>query len=186
MAGVWLSNSNTNVHEMEPTVYLPTDEDTPRLAFTRYTRNPDGSFSSRIIAELASNRPESVASGHSPSWSRDGNQIAFVSPDGDISIYDVLKHKPRKVGAGKGRWPVWLPGDKRLLFAKSEKAGFSLYVVNEDGVGPQLKQIGDGSYYAFPAATGSSTTPILYFMSNRGAAKAGDEDAWGIYWKRKE
>ncbi len=110
-----------------------------RIAFERHgsigssevwTMNQDGTQLRRVV------------SGSDPTWSPDGEQIVFVTPNRDLAIVRADGTGARVIdvtgiGTETARWrlhPAWSPDGTRIAFGTSE----ALYVVNAGG-GPVLE-----------------------------------------------
>ncbi len=78
---------------------------------------------------------------HSPTWSPNGQQIAFVSErDGDSDIYivntdnsDYVCLTDNAVGDGE---PVWSPDGLKIAFVSNRDGNAEIYIMNADGSEP--------------------------------------------------
>jgi WD40 repeat protein len=104
-----------------------------------WTMNPDGSG----LRQMTTSGVDDV-----PSWSADGQKIAFASRrDGDSEIYSVdvstgtqtrLTNDP-----ASDYKPTWSPDGRKIAFARSEPA-YEIYVMNADGTGVTSLTAGQG------------------------------------------
>ena len=99
-----------------------------------YTVNPDGSDLSRLF-----DTPQD----HSPFWSPDGTQVAFVSErngNADIYLMDADGSNERRLtddpGADTFPWlgpTPWSPDGSRLVFHSDRSGAVQLYVIGRSG-----------------------------------------------------
>jgi len=126
---------------------------------------------------LASNEPII-----SPSWSPDGNQIAYVSFEQKkpvVYVQSLTTGQRRQVAAfrGSNSAPAWSPDGKRLAVVLTRDGGSQIYLMNTDGSGvirltqstaidtePNFSP--DGQLLIFTSDRGGS--PQIYGMSTTG------------------
>jgi hypothetical protein len=180
--------------DVEPAVFTPS-EGLPRVAFTRYPRSAASDAAPTIIiqSEDGASFPETLR-GRSPAWSNDGTKIAYVSPEGKICLMAATGYD---IGSSLAQFasdktvddsPLWLPGDRKLIFARAaspEEArngtgNYNLWTINDDGTDP-VQLILNPSFDGVPILTWDGTKQYIYFFSNRGAQRKGEE-SWRIYY----
>jgi tricorn protease-like protein len=74
--------------------------------------------------------PLGVGVAYSPSWSPDGNTIAFER-NFDIYTVDLGSGATKRLTTGGGNYPDWSPDGARIAFSW----GFDVYAMNRDGTG---------------------------------------------------
>ncbi len=84
-----------------------------------------------------------------PSWSPDGNTIAFVSSDGIICTMDIEGKNVKELKAGNN--PIWSPDGKKIAFITKEDLSNSIWVMNADGTGLMDVSKGRSGWYFTPA-----------------------------------
>jgi tol-pal system beta propeller repeat protein TolB len=106
-----------------------------------------------------------------PSWSPDGNKLAYVSFEdgpGQICVIDVKNQKVSKLTNGKDweRNPMWSPDGRRIAFTSRRDGHEQIYVMNADGT-EQTNLSKNSGFDADP--TWSPDGKKIAFASNRGA-----------------
>lgn len=140
-----------------------------------YVVKSTGRFELQIADADGANAQPALASREpiiSPTWSPDGNKLAYVSFEAKkpiIYIHDLATAK-RHVAAnfkGSNSAPAWAPDGNRLAVVLTKEGGSQLFLVNADGSG--LKRLASSS--------GIDTEPrfspdgqFIYFTSDRGGS----------------
>jgi Tol biopolymer transport system component len=128
--------------------------------------------------------PTLICAGRSPVWSPKGDKIAYVSLDNKIWLMDPDGGNQTQLTTGNSIdcSPVWA-NEREIIFASNRalndlrQPNFDLYKMGADGNSPTQLSV-NGSFDAAPAITISTDAKkkrFLYFFSNRGAHKAGEE-----------
>lgn len=140
-----------------------------------YVVKSTGRFELQIADADGANAQPALASREpiiSPTWSPDGNKLAYVSFEAKkpiIYIHDLATAK-RHVAAnfkGSNSAPAWAPDGNRLAVVLTKEGGSQLFLVNADGSG--VKRLASSS--------GIDTEPrfspdgqFIYFTSDRGGS----------------
>lgn len=124
----------------------------------------DGENSQSALAS-----PEPIIS---PTWSPNGNQVAYVSFESRkpvVYTHDVLTGKRRLIAnfRGSNSAPAWSPDGKTLAMTLSRDGGSQLYAIDANGGEPRR----------LTQSSGIDTEPVyapdgksLFFVSDRGGA----------------
>ena len=117
-------------------------------------------------AKTALNSPDPIIS---PSWSRDGTQIAYVSFESRKPVVYVhnIAEGTRKIVAdfkGSNSAPAWSPDGKKLVVALADKGLQQLYLIDLDGEKPKrlFESLGIDTEPTF-----SQDGRSIYFVSDR-------------------
>jgi Tol biopolymer transport system component len=94
-----------------------------------------------------------VVGNDAPSWSPDGNSIAFVSfrnGKGDIYVMNTRGGDQRRLTSDPGHedLPTWSPDGKRIAFVSDRAGNLEIYVMNADGSGQTRLTFGPGADYS--------------------------------------
>jgi TolB protein len=120
-------------------------------------------------AQAALSSPEPIIS---PSWSPQGNQLAYVSFESRkpvVYVHDVSQGKRRVVAnfRGSNSAPAWSPDGKSLAVTLSRDGGSQIYIVSAQGGEPRrLTQSSSIDTEPAFAPDGSA----IYFVSDRGGS----------------
>jgi Tol biopolymer transport system component len=162
---------------------LSPDRENPRLAYTsRLIGSPSTSPSYIWLASADGKLPTQLKPGRSPAWSPDGKKLAYVSPEQKIwtMTADGSEETILTKDESHYSYPVWVPPDGKYIVYASDQApltelgvnNMDIWIMGSDGTNPRQLTT-NGSLDSAPAV--SSDGKFLYFFSNRGAAKAGEE-----------
>ncbi len=120
-------------------------------------------------AQAALTSPEPIIS---PSWSPNGNELAYVSFEGRkpvIYIHDVSTGKRRVLANFKGSnsAPAWSPDGKSLAVTLTKEGGSQIFIIDAKGGDPRR----------ITQSSGIDTEPVftpdgsaIYFVSDRGGS----------------
>jgi Tol biopolymer transport system component len=133
-----------------------------------------------------------IASGATPTWSKDGSRIAYVaSGRADFATdWSRLGRNDERIEAvtisgpnagsvevlARGIWPRWSPVDDRLAFVGRADANWDVYVRSVDGLG--LSKLTDDPALDTQPAWAADGRSII-FLSDRG-------NRWDLYQVRPE
>jgi hypothetical protein len=133
--------------------------------------------------------PTQLRVGHSPAWSPDSKQIAYVAKDNDsfqqIWVMNADGSRPTQLTSGscQHEYPLWTPSGDRIIYASNEAVNaegvpnFDLWIMKADGTDRTQLTV-NGSWDSRPAI--SPDGRYIYFLSNRGAKKE-YENNWQIW-----
>lgn len=128
--------------------------------------------------------PTQLRLGSNPSWSPDGQMLAFIAQDPSLSsgvhkiwVMNADGSNPTQLTSGShdDRYPVWTPDGQRIIYASNEalneanEPNYDLWMMNVDGTGKTQLTV-NGSYDTRPSV--SPNGRYVYFISNRGARQA--------------
>ena len=138
-----------------------------------------------------------------PSWSPDGERIAFVSDRGDFEIY-VMKadgRKPRNLTNNRhdDGAPSWSPDGKHIVFESERDDNEDIYVMDTDGKNQRNitkdhhddavpAWSPDGKRIAFVSYRGNDSKGVDIYVMNvngenrRNLTKSFDRTAWKPSW----
>ncbi len=120
-------------------------------------------------AQVALTSPEPIIS---PSWSPNGNELAYVSFEGRkpvVYIHDVSTGKRRVLANFKGSnsAPAWSPDGKSLAVTLTKEGGSQIFIIDANG----------GDARRITQSSGIDTEPtftsdgrMIYFVSDRGGS----------------
>jgi hypothetical protein len=175
----------------------PAITDRARIVFTRRTLNaPPGTPPQITVQAVDENgQPQAklfgpVCDGHSPAWNPDGNRLAFIDAEGRLCLVSLEDGRVRPLLDGAiHASPSWDSLGKTIYFAAQKEQNergqrhFDLF---------RLAVAEDGSAAGTPQPLTSNTSldyaPVLaeersevYFLSNRGATRYGDEESLAVF-----
>ena len=147
LAEIWVMDSDGSDRKRVASGLFPSwSPDGERIAYTAYSgerpyiavMNSDGSESRSLSASLLE-RLSGRVSDEEPTWSPDGEKIAFAhEADGELYVMN-------SDGSGRTRltdlpsydhWPpTWSPDSTRIAFTSEDAKGSAIYVMNSDGSG---------------------------------------------------
>ena len=164
--------------------------ETDVLVIMRYISNPlDGALPAGIGQRIASGKRNSDDSSEPPSWSPDGQYIAFSSNrdsrdsrDSDHEIYVMGSDgsDPRRLtdNSASDQSPSWSPDGQHIAFSSSHDGNYEIYVMGSDGSDPRRLTDNsasdqspswspDGQYIAFSSSRDGNYE--IYVMGSDGS-----------------
>ena len=120
-------------------------------------------------AQAALTSPEPIIS---PSWSPNGNELAYVSFEGRkpvVYVHDVSTGKRRVLAnfRGSNSAPAWSPDGKSLAVTLTKEGGSQIFIIDAKGGDPRR----------ITQSSGIDTEPVfspdgsaIYFVSDRGGS----------------
>lgn len=161
LGGVFESKSSSTISNLPKTVQTPSPlspnpqqpaQVMPKIAFSScrggiYTMNIDGSSQTRIT--------NTTASDYGPSWSPDGNKIAFMSrrDGGNSGIYVMNADGSNQIRLTTNQdlnvAPSWSPDGNKIAFHSIRDDNVEIYVMNADG--SNQTRITSAGYGMFPS-----------------------------------
>lgn len=145
-----------------------------RIAYIRVTHTANGKRYSLEVADADGYNPLTMVQSKepimSPSWSRDGRQIAFVSFErnrAEIYLIDVATGRRELLSKfpGINGAPAWSPDQRTLALVLSKDGSPKIYLM--DITSKQMTQLTQG-YSIDTEPAWSMDGRSLYFTSNRG------------------
>jgi TolB protein len=120
-------------------------------------------------AQSALSSPEPIIS---PSWSPNGNQLAYVSFEARkpvVYVHDVATGRRRLVASFKGSnsAPAWSPDGRSIALTLSRDGGSQLYVMDANGGEPR-RLMQSSAIDTEPTYTADGRS--IYFVSDRGGS----------------
>ena len=119
-------------------------------AFNIYVMNADGSEVSKITDATAADK------GHcqSPSWSPDGESLAYQRREGNLSqLFTIQLEEGRVRHIADNAWdPDWSPSGDKIVYCSLQEKGWSLFTVEPDGAKPtEIVPSDNKAGYVYPA-----------------------------------
>ena len=132
---------------------------------------------------MASGKRASGNSDNFPSWSPNGQQIAFASDrDGNFEIYvmDADGSNLRRLTNNGDRdvYPSWSPDGQQIAFVSDRDGNFEIYVMDADGSNPENRTNNPDSD---GAPSWSPDGQQIAFMSNRDGNSEIYVIGWGVF-----
>lgn len=120
-------------------------------------------------AQAALTSPEPIIS---PSWSPNGNELAYVSFEGRkpvVYIHDVSTGKRRVLAnfRGSNSAPAWSPDGKTLAVTLTKEGGSQIFIIDAKGGDPR-RITQSGGIDTEPVFTSDGSA--IYFVSDRGGS----------------
>ena len=120
-------------------------------------------------AQAALTSPEPIIS---PSWSPNGNELAYVSFEGRkpvVYIHDVSTGKRRVLAnfRGSNSAPAWSPDGKSLAVTLTKEGGSQIFIIDAKGGDPR-RITQSGGIDTEPVFTSDGSA--IYFVSDRGGS----------------
>lgn len=148
------------------------------LAYVQVTGEAGGQEHKLIIADADGHRPQTILTSNqpllSPSWSPDGDRLAYVSFESgrssQIYVQNVATGERRAVTRfpGINSAPAWSPNGRQLAVTLSRDGNPNIYVIDADGSGEPRQLTSHFGIDTEP--TWSADGRHIYFTSNRGGS----------------
>lgn len=167
-----------NTVDTEPAVSMVAG----KLAYTsRPVGAPAGEPSQINTADLNGTLPGPIQQGSSPTWSPDGQTIAYITPTHKLHLMDARGGADRVLDErdANDEYPVYTHSGNSIVFASDfgrdnrNRRNWDIWIVRADDSKAPTQVTQNGSLDSCPAI--SSDGRYLYFFSNRGAQKTGQE-----------
>lgn len=136
-----------------------------RIAFTSSYPYTDAIH----VLRLADSIDVVIALGNQPTWSPDGQWIAFTAPEGIGMVRPDGSDRRTLVALPDAREPAWSPDGRWLVFSAPAPGGTLLFLSNGDGSHPRQLTFEDGLgvYIEDLGATWSPDGQWLAYQHNR-------------------
>lgn len=109
-----------------------------RIAFTRYVF---GGKYKVVTADADGTNQIELANGSNPVWSKNGEEIAYISGDSETSDIFLMNsdgsRQRRLTETSQVHNAAWSPEGNRIAFESSHEKGWHIYVINTDGTNQQ-------------------------------------------------
>lgn len=106
-----------------------------------FTRNVFGGNYKVMTANADGTNQTELANGSNPVWSKNGEQIAYISGDGETSDIFLINsdgsNQRRLTETSQAYNAAWSPVGNRIAFESSHEKGWHIYLINADGTNQQ-------------------------------------------------